>query len=210
MPDQDHRQLATWNSLGQGADGRTRAASDRSTKEGSAVKSDSELRQDVQAELGWEPSFDERRIGVAVKDAVVTLTGEVGSFAQKWNAERAVERVNGVRGVANDLEVPMAGEHSDPEIAGAAADALRWNTLVLSDRITPEAERREAERVAWAAPGVSNLRSNITTGGAAQEATGSAFAAAGAPSGPRAGLSITHARPPAARRGPTSRRERLR
>lgn len=45
-----------------------------------------------------------------------------------------------MRAVANDIEVRLAGEHSDPEIARAAADALRWNALVPSDRITPEVE----------------------------------------------------------------------
>jgi osmotically-inducible protein OsmY len=62
------------------------------------MRSDSQLRQDVEEELEWEPSVDERQIGVAVGDAVVTLTGAVGSLPEKWNAERAVERVSGVRG----------------------------------------------------------------------------------------------------------------
>jgi osmotically-inducible protein OsmY len=139
------------------------------------VKPDSQLRQDVQEELGGEPSVDERRVGVAVGDGVVTLTGEIGSYAEKWNAERAVERVSGVRGIANDIEVRPAGVHSDAEIAEAAAQALRLNTLVPSDRITPEVEnawirlvgevdhnyeRREAERSVRnlaGAKGVTNL-----------------------------------------------------
>ena len=54
------------------------------------MKSDEELRRDVLAELEYDPSIDARKIGVAVVDGIVTLTGEVPSFAEKWNAERAV------------------------------------------------------------------------------------------------------------------------
>jgi osmotically-inducible protein OsmY len=139
------------------------------------MKSDSQLRQDVEDELEWEPSVDERQIGVAVSDAVVTLTGAVGSLPEKWNAERAVERVSGVRGVANDIEVRLAEERRDPEIAEAAANALQWNAMVPADRVTAEVEdgrisltgavdydyqRRAAEREVrdlWGVRGVSNL-----------------------------------------------------
>lgn len=139
------------------------------------MKSDGQLRQDVDEELGWEPSVDERRIGVAVNDAVVTLTGAVGSLPEKWNAERAVERVSGVRGVANDIEVRLTEERGDPEIAEAAANALQWNAMVPADRVTAEVEdgwitltgevdhdyqRRAAEREVrylWGVRGVSNL-----------------------------------------------------
>jgi len=74
------------------------------------MKTDSELRREVERELEWEPSVDERRIGVSVMDGIVTLTGEVSSFGEKWRAERAVERVAGVRGIANDLEVKLLSE----------------------------------------------------------------------------------------------------
>jgi osmotically-inducible protein OsmY len=139
------------------------------------MKSDSQLRQDVEEELEWEPSVDERQIGVAVSDAVVTLTGAVGSLPEKWNAERAVERVSGVRGVADDIEVRLAEERRDPEIAEAAANALQWNAMVPADHVTAEVEdgritltgavdydyqRRAAEREVrdlWGVRGVSNL-----------------------------------------------------
>lgn len=100
------------------------------------VRTDSELRREVEEELEWEPSVDERSIGVAVRDGIVTLTGEVGSFAEKWNAERAVERVEGVRGIVNDVEVRLVGERSDEDVARAVLNALEWNALVPDDRIT--------------------------------------------------------------------------
>ena len=76
------------------------------------MKADDELRRDVEKELEWEPSVDERRIGVSVIEGIVTLTGEVGSYVEKWKAERTAERVEGVRGLANDLIVRTASERS--------------------------------------------------------------------------------------------------
>jgi len=67
------------------------------------MKTDSQLQQDVSAELKWEPSIDAARIGVEVKDGVVTLSGQVDSYAAKWSAERAAQRVSGVNALAIDL-----------------------------------------------------------------------------------------------------------
>ena len=68
---------------------------------------------------GFDPDIDATDIAVAVKNGVVTLTGFVRSYNDKWEAERAVKRVAGVLGVANDLEVrlPAIDERPDPEIA---------------------------------------------------------------------------------------------
>ena len=140
------------------------------------MSADSELRREVERELEWEPSVDERRVGVAVVDGIVTLTGEVSSFGEKWRAERAVERVAGVRGIANDLEVKLAGERSDPDIAKAAADALKWNVMVPSDKVTVKVskgwltlegevrwdyQRRAAERAVRDLPGVRGVSNLI-------------------------------------------------
>jgi osmotically-inducible protein OsmY len=57
------------------------------------MKTDSEIQKDVIAELDWQPSVDATRIGVAVDDAVVTLSGSVGSYAEKYDAEHAAQRV---------------------------------------------------------------------------------------------------------------------
>jgi osmotically-inducible protein OsmY len=101
------------------------------------MKSDKDLRKDVLAELEYEPSIDARDIGVIVKDGVVTLTGAVKSYFEKWKAEHAAERVVGVRAVANEIEVRLPGENrrTDADIAAAAVNALRWNTLVPFDKI---------------------------------------------------------------------------
>ncbi len=103
------------------------------------MKSDNDIRRDVQAELQWDPSVDDRNIGVIVKDGVVTLTGEVPQFSDRWNAEDIVKRVGGVRAIANELQVriPVAGARSDSEIAEAAANALRWHVATVAAEIKP-------------------------------------------------------------------------
>lgn len=101
------------------------------------MKTDSELQQDVLTELEWEPSVKANDIGVIAKDSVVTLTGNVDSFTEKWEAERAALRVFGVRSVANEIEVklPDDNERTDEDIALAVTNALQWNTSVPKDSI---------------------------------------------------------------------------
>jgi osmotically-inducible protein OsmY len=105
------------------------------------MTSDNQLRRNVERELEWEPSVDERKIGVAVIDGVVVLTGEVTSYAEKWKAERTAERVAGVKGIANEIEVKTAFQRSDVDIAKAAVDALKWNVMVPSDKVKVKVER---------------------------------------------------------------------
>jgi osmotically-inducible protein OsmY len=214
------------------------------------MRSDDDIKRDVEQELRWNPSLDSTDIAVAVKNGVVTLTGFARSYTDKWEAERTVKHVAGVVGVANDLEVrlPTADQRPDPDIAREAVSAIktrlpisaekikvvardgwltlegevewqyqretaesavRWirgvkgitNLIQLKPRVTPTeikrkieeaftrsaevdanritveangsevilkgtvrswAERQEAERVAWAAPGVTRVDNRIT------------------------------------------------
>jgi len=71
------------------------------------MSQDRQLQESVMEELGWEPSIDAARIGVAANAGVVTLTGHVRSFAQKVAAERAAARVKGVKAVAEEIEVEL-------------------------------------------------------------------------------------------------------
>lgn len=100
------------------------------------VRSDNDILKDVVAELQYQPGLRNDDIAVSVRHGVVTLAGFVDSYADKWKAERAA-RVKGVRAIANDLEVklPASSQRPDPEIARAAADALKWNVLVPHERI---------------------------------------------------------------------------
>ncbi|HYZ32903.1 MAG TPA: BON domain-containing protein, partial [Crenalkalicoccus sp.] len=83
------------------------------------MRSDIDIKRDVEAELQSDPDIDATDIAVAVKNGVVTLSGFVRSYSQKWEAERAAKRVAGVVGVANDIEVrlPIFNQRPDPEIA---------------------------------------------------------------------------------------------
>jgi osmotically-inducible protein OsmY len=91
------------------------------------MRTDSDIKRDVEAELKWDPDIDATDIAVAVKGGVVTLTGFVRSYTHKYHAERDVKRVSGVTGVANDIEVrlPSGSERPDPEIARDAVAALK-------------------------------------------------------------------------------------
>ena len=106
------------------------------------MKTDTQLQKDVIDELRWEPRVNDAEIAVSAKDGVVTLTGSVDTFAQKYVAERAVERVTGVRAVADDLAVKVFGPHerTDTEIAHAALNALRWDTEVPDEKLTVKVE----------------------------------------------------------------------
>ena len=101
------------------------------------MKADSDIKRDVEAELKWDPDIDPTDIAVAVKDGVVTLTGFVRSYTQKWQAERDVERVLGVVGVANDIEVriPTSSQRPDPEIARGAVAALKHELPYSSENM---------------------------------------------------------------------------
>ncbi len=94
------------------------------------MKTDSQLQQDVMAELKWEPSVHAAQIGVEVKDGVVTLAGEVSSFAEKWNAERAAQRVQGVKALAVEMNVKLSGlgMRTDADIAESAKNILSWSS----------------------------------------------------------------------------------
>lgn len=101
------------------------------------------LRQNIIDELGFEPSVDAANIGVAVENGVVTLTGHVGSYAEKIAAELAVKRVKGVRALAENLEVRFAErkKHADDEIAARALDIIEWDTLLPNGVIDVKVQR---------------------------------------------------------------------
>ena len=101
------------------------------------MKSDAELQRDVLNELEWEPSVNAAHIGVSVKDGVVTLSGHVPSYAERYGAELAARRVYGVRAVANELEVKLPGDskRTDEDIAMDAVRALQSNLHVPRDAV---------------------------------------------------------------------------
>jgi osmotically-inducible protein OsmY len=107
-----------------------------------AMKTDSQLKADVTAELDLDRAIDAKSIGIAVRDGVVTVSGHLATFAMKHAVERAMRRLAGVRGVALELDVKVAPRHrrSDTEIAEAAGAALLWHSLVPDDHVKVEVE----------------------------------------------------------------------
>src|SRR5687768_4802627 len=107
------------------------------------MQSDEQVQRDVMEELRLEPTVDASQIGVAARDGVVTLTGTVMTLAQKYNAEQVAKRVYGVRAVADDVEVRLneQSRRGDPDVARAALDALRWDSMVPDERIKVTVEK---------------------------------------------------------------------
>ena len=142
------------------------------------MKTDTQLKHDILSELEWEPSINASQIGVEVKDGVVTLAGHVDSFGEKWHAEKAVERVSGVRALAVEIAVKLPGssQRSDTEIAHVAESALKWQTflpegaikimvesgwITLSGRVEWEYQRQAATTAVRHLLGVKGLNDEI-------------------------------------------------
>ena len=87
--------------------------------------------------MKWEPSIDAEHIGVTAEDGVVTLTGHVGSYAEKFTAEKATKRVKGVRAIAQELEIrfPNDKKTSDDQIAKRALDIIAWDSTIPNDMV---------------------------------------------------------------------------
>ncbi|MEO8064070.1 MAG: BON domain-containing protein [Pseudomonadota bacterium] len=101
------------------------------------MKADSQVQQDVMAELKWEPAVHAAQIGVEVKDGVVTLTGEVSNYYEKLSAERAAQRVSGVKALAVEIKVRLGefGKRRDADIAQSAKNVLSWNSSMPTDAV---------------------------------------------------------------------------
>ncbi|MDB5840700.1 MAG: putative osmotically inducible protein [Herminiimonas sp.] len=141
------------------------------------MRPDSDIKKDVEDELRWDPDIDPIDIALAVKDGVVTLTGYVSSYAQKYEAEKDAKRIAGVVGVANDIEVrlPDVDQRPDPDIARDVVAAIRkklpfsaenikvvvrdgWATLEGQVEWNYQKERAEEEsRWVKGVKGVANL-----------------------------------------------------
>jgi osmotically-inducible protein OsmY len=142
------------------------------------MRSDSDIRRDVEDELRWDPDLDATDIAVSVNNGVVTLAGFVRSYTEKLEAESAAKRVAGVLAVANDLEVrlPNIDERPDPEIARDAVTRIKaelpyaWEKIRVIAKngwITLEGEvewnyqRERAEEAVHRVRGVKGLSNSI-------------------------------------------------
>lgn len=143
------------------------------------MRSDSEIKKDVEDELRSDPDIDATDVAVAVKKGVVTLAGYVRSYLQKVTAERDAKRVAGVTAVANDIEVrlPFINRRPDPEIARDAVSAIQselpyssqFIQVVVKDGwITLEGDlewnyqRERAEKAVRSVRGVTGVTNSIS------------------------------------------------
>jgi osmotically-inducible protein OsmY len=142
------------------------------------MRTDLELQKDVAAELRWEPRLKEDEIGIAVKDGVVTLTGNVPDYSQRRIAAKAAERVVGVRAVAQELtvKIPDQFRRSDTDLAHQVVNALSWDIEVpgtvkakiedgwvtLEGEVEWQYQRNAAERAVRYLTGVKGI-SNLVT-----------------------------------------------
>jgi len=101
------------------------------------TKSNTQLQQDVVEELKYEPSVKASAIGVTATDGIIGLAGNVRSYAEKYAAVHAAERVAGVKAVTDEINVDLPDFHvrNDEDIARAAVNALQWDVWVPAEHI---------------------------------------------------------------------------
>lgn len=106
------------------------------------MKSDSQIQKDVMEQLKWEPFISASAIGVAVKNGIVTLSGNVDSYSKKITAENAAKKIAGVKAIAEDIQIGVspAFNKTDTEIAEAVLNALKWHSGVQEEKIKIKVE----------------------------------------------------------------------
>src|ERR1700730_1288214 len=143
------------------------------------TRTDTQIQQDVLAELKWEPRVAPNEVGVSVKEGVVTLTGWVDTYVKRWAAEDAAHRVRGVKAVANDIEVrlPSTDERTDADLAKAVVRAIETDAYVPIDKLDVtvskgwvtlkgtvewQFEKEDAERAVRRLTGIKGVTNLIT------------------------------------------------
>lgn len=106
------------------------------------MKTNEELQKDVQDAIKWQPLLHAAEIGVTAKDGVVTLLGNVDTFAKKLEAENAAKNVAGVKALVEDITIKFgtSWNKSDSDIATDALNILKGNWQVISDKIKIKVE----------------------------------------------------------------------
>ena len=142
------------------------------------MKSSSQIQKDVYEELKWDPSITQADIGVSVKEGVVTISGSVLKYAEKFAAEAAAKRVGGVTAVVDEIKVKIPGAlaKDDQDIAKAVMTALEWHVWVphkdikvvvengwvtVSGSASWEYERNSVEKAIRYLDGVKGVTNNI-------------------------------------------------
>ena len=145
------------------------------------MKTDSEIQSDVLQELLCDPSVTHEHIGVAVTSGIVTLSGKVPSFAEKFAAEKAAQRIASVKAIVENIEVklPSIYHRDDEDIAQAIVNQFKWSVQIPDTKIKTKVEkgwitlkgdldwefqRRAAERLVCSITGVRGVSNDLTIG----------------------------------------------
>ena len=141
---------------------------------GSAERTDADLAKAALNALKWDAGIPTDKIDVTVSHGWVTLKGEVDYYFQKRDAEHAIERLSGVRGVTNLLTVKPQPTPQDLKsqiekalVRNAETDASRitvdvqGSKVILRGTVSSYAEKKAAEETAWSAPGVTEVDNRI-------------------------------------------------
>ena len=106
------------------------------------MKTNEVLQQDVEDAIEWEPLLSAAEIGVIAKNGMITLTGTVGTYAEKLEAEDAAKKVGGVKAVVEEIKVNpyKSGKKNDSEIATEVLNALKWSCEIPNDKIQVKVE----------------------------------------------------------------------
>jgi hyperosmotically inducible protein len=146
------------------------------------MKTDQQLQQEVEEELAWDPAVNVTDIGVEVKERVVTLSGHPASYAEKLAAEKAAQRVAGVKAVVVEmsLRLPHGDIRTDEEIANAVRSMLKWTVglpeaavqvqvekgwVTLRGEVDRAFQRQVATRTISHMRGVTGVSNLISVGG---------------------------------------------
>jgi osmotically-inducible protein OsmY len=145
------------------------------TLPGADERTDTEIAEAVVRSLQWDAAVPLDKLDITVSNAWVTLRGEVEWQYQKEDAERVVRRLKGVKGISNLIVVRPRPAPSELKrrieqalVRSALTDAeritveLQGSKVILKGTVRSWAEKQEAERVAWSAPGVTEVDNRIT------------------------------------------------
>lgn len=138
-------------------------------------RTDSDIAAAAVNAINWNSTIANNKVHVTVEKGWVTLKGEVEWQYQRREAEKSVRGLWGVKGVTNLITVKPAASPTDLKkkiedalVRSAQLDAnaitveVQGSKAILKGKVRSWAEKREAERAAWLAPGITSVDNQIS------------------------------------------------